>query len=229
MGLPVIMVVDASGADVALLLVGHSVYERDGAETFDRARRAHPHAKRALLVPPNVWVDPGRADLIRAAMALGRIDHFLLQPGSPPDEVFHEAISSFLLEWARERRLVPDTVTIVGEQWSGRAYEIRSVLESCAVSHDFCLADSAKGRELLERAGPDARLPLMVLPDGTSLSDPTNAEMAAPIASAARPTTWSSWALARRGSPQPSTPRPRACVCWSSTAVGSGARRARAP
>jgi len=170
---------DASGADVALLLVGHSVYERDGAETFDRARRAHPHAKRALLVPPNVWVDPGRADLIRAAMALGRIDHFLLQPGSPPDEVFHEAISSFLLEWARERRLVPDTVTIVGEQWSGRAYEIRSVLESCAVSHDFCLADSAKGRELLERAGPDARLPLMVLPDGTSLSDPTNAEMAA--------------------------------------------------
>ncbi|HEX2589672.1 MAG TPA: FAD-dependent oxidoreductase [Gaiellales bacterium] len=167
-----------SGDHVALCLVGNSVYERNGADVFDRARRTHPQAKRALLVPPNVWVDPGQADLIRAAMALGRIDHFLLEPGPPPDEVFHEAVSNFLLEWARERRLVPDTVTIVGEDWSGRAYEIRSVLESCAVSHDFCLADSERGRELLAKAGPDARLPLMVLPDGSTISDPTNAEMA---------------------------------------------------
>ena len=167
------------GGDVALFLVGHSVHERTGGSLFDRARRLHPQAKRALLVPPNVWVDAARADLIRAAMALGRIDHFLLEPGPPPDEVFHEAISSFLVEWARERRLVPDTVTVVGEEWSGRSYEIRSVLEQCAVSHDFCLADSDRGKELLAKAGPDARLPLMVLPDGSSISDPTDAQMAA--------------------------------------------------
>jgi thioredoxin reductase (NADPH) len=167
------------GTDVALLLVGHSVHERAGEGLFDQARRLHPQAKRALLVSPNVWVDAPRAELIRRAMALGRIDHFVLEPGPPPDEVFHEAISSFLLEWARERRLVPDTVTIVSEDWSGRAYEIRSVLENCAVSHDFCLADSARGRELIAKAGPEARLPLMVLPDGSTLSDPSNAEMAA--------------------------------------------------
>ena len=169
----------AQGADVALLLVGHSVDERAGVGLFDRARRLHPQARRALLVPPNVWIDPARAEAIRQAMALGRIDHFVLEPGPAPDEVFHEAVSSFLVEWARERRLVPDTVTIVGEDWSGRAYELRSVLESCAVSHDFCLADSARGRELIAKAGPEARLPLMVLPDGSTLSDPSNAEMAA--------------------------------------------------
>src|SRR5690242_12062991 len=167
------------GADVALVLDGQSAYGPAAGGLLDEARRLHPQAKRALLVSPNAWMEPVSADTIRAAMALGRIDHFVLEPGPPPDEVFHEAISSFLLEWARERRLVPQTVHIVGEEWSGRAYELRAVFEQCAVPHAFCLADSEKGRELLAKAGPDARLPLMVLPDGTALSDPTNAEIAA--------------------------------------------------
>ena len=76
-----------------------------------------------------------------------------------PDEVFHEAVSSFLLEWARDRRLVPQTVHIVGESWSGRAYELREVFERCAVPHAFCLADSDKGRELLAKAGPRREAP----------------------------------------------------------------------
>ena len=112
-------------------------------------------------------------------MVLGRIDHFVHEPGPPPDEVFHEAVGGFLLEWARERRLVPQTVHIVGEEWSGRAYELRAAFEGCAAPHEFCLADSEQGRELLARAGPGAELPLMVLPDGRVLSDPSNAEIAA--------------------------------------------------
>jgi thioredoxin reductase (NADPH) len=103
----------------------------------------------------------------------------MLRPAGSPDEVFHEAVSSFLLEWARERRLVPQTVHIVGEAWAGRAYELREVFSRCAVPHAFCLADSDEGRELLERADPAAKLPLMVLPDGRILSDPSNDEIAA--------------------------------------------------
>lgn len=168
----------AEGADVALVLAGPAAL--DGAEggLFDHARRDHPQAKRALLISPMVWTDPLEAATIRGAMALGRIDHLLLEPGPPPDEVFHEGIAGFLLEWARERRLVPRTVHIVGQEWSGRAYELRAVFESCAVPHRFSLADSEQGREILARAGPDARLPLMLLPDGRALSDPSNAEIA---------------------------------------------------
>jgi thioredoxin reductase (NADPH) len=165
-------------ADVALVLAGPVALEVGDGELFDQCRGLHPQAKRALLVSPNVWTDPPKAATIRRAMGLGRIDHFILEPGPPPDEVFHEGISSFLLEWARERRLVPHTVHIVGKDWSGRAFELREVFENCAVPHRFSLADSERGRELLARAGPDARLPLMVLPDGRALSDPSNAEIA---------------------------------------------------
>jgi len=168
----------ADGTDIALVLAGPAALDGAGGGLFDHARRAHPQAKRALLISPNVWTDPLQAATIRGAMALGRIDHFLLEPGPPPDEVFHEGISSFLLEWARERRLVPHTVHIVGEEWAGRAYELRAVFENCAVPHRFSLADSEQGREILAKAGPDARLPLMLLPDGRALSDPSNAEIA---------------------------------------------------
>src|SRR4051794_16531558 len=149
----------ADGDDIALVLIGQSAFSATSGSLFDLARQRHPLAKRVLLVGSHAWVDSDRAELIRAAMALGRIDHFVLQPATAPDVVFHEAMSGFLHDWARECLLVPQTVHIVGEGWSGRAYELRSVLESCALPHEFSLADSEKGRQLIERAGPDVRLP----------------------------------------------------------------------
>jgi thioredoxin reductase (NADPH) len=164
--------------EVALLLATQSTIETTGTALLDATHRLHSQAKRAMLISTKAWTDPETAAAIRASVGLGRVDHFLLEPGPPPDEVFHEAVQSFLLEWARERLLVPQTVHIVGEEWSGRAYELRVVLESCAAPHAFCLADSDKGRELLAKAPPDAELPLMALPSGRVLSNPSNAEIA---------------------------------------------------
>jgi thioredoxin reductase (NADPH) len=165
--------------DVALVIAGmpRSALARGGL--LEHVRELHPHAKRALLVPLDIWVDKPSADAIRAAIALGRVDYYLVRPAATRDEVFHEAVSGFLLEWATERRIVPHTVHIVGEAWSGRAYELREVFERCAAPHAFFLADSDEGRKFLVKAGSDAKLPLMILPDGRVLSDPSNAEIAA--------------------------------------------------
>ena len=51
------------------------------------------------------------------------------------------------------------------------------MLQRCAIPHSFCLANSSDGRTLAE-AGTDARLPVILLPDGTVLTDPSNAELA---------------------------------------------------
>ena len=166
------------GEEVALVVVRNPPARTTGIDLLDHVRQLHPHAKRALLVPSDVWGDQTTAEAIRSSLALGRIDYYVPSPAGSLDEVFHEAVSSFLLEWARDRGLVPQTVHIVGETWSGRAYELRKVFEQCAVPHTFCLADSEQGRELLVGAGADAKLPLMVLPDGQVLNDPSNAEIA---------------------------------------------------
>jgi thioredoxin reductase (NADPH) len=166
------------GEDVALVLARNPFAAITGIELLDHVRRLHPHAKRALLVPPDTWSDQATAEAIRAALALGHIDYYVPSPAESLDEVFHDAVSSFLLEWARDRSLVPHAIHIVGETWSGRAYELRAVFEQCSIPHTFCLADSDQGRELLVGAGADPKLPLMVLPDGRILDDPSNAEIA---------------------------------------------------
>jgi thioredoxin reductase (NADPH) len=162
-----------TGADVALVFAGQST-----SELLEHVRHLHPQAKRALLVSSSAWTEPATAEAIRTSMTLGWIDHYVFSPTGSPDEVFNESVSSFLLEWAHERRLVPQTVHIVGAAWSGRAFELREAFERCAVPHTFCLADSEKGRELVAKAGPDAKLPFMVLPGGRVLSDPSDAELA---------------------------------------------------
>ena len=164
--------------DVALVLAGQSEALTALGGLLEHVRELHPHAKCALLVASDVWADRSSADVLRSSIALGRVHYYVIRPGGPPDEVFHESVTSFLLEWATERRTVPHTIHIVGQDWSGRASELRETFEHSAVPHTFCLADSTEGRELLAKAGPEAKLPMMVLPDGRVLSDPSNMEIA---------------------------------------------------
>ncbi len=167
-----------TGVEVALVLIGQSLPSGTPEELLDLVRGLHPHAKRALLVDPYAWIDPSTAGAIQTYIALGRVDYYIARPAPSQDEVFHEAVADFLLDWARERRLVPQTIHIVGEEWSGRAYELRDTLSRCAAPHAFSLADSEEGRQLVAKAAADPKLPLMVLPDGRVLEDPSNAEIA---------------------------------------------------
>jgi len=57
------------------------------------ARRAHPHAKRALLVGWGDWGDTATGDEISDAIVHGHIDHYVVRPLAPPDEAFHRAPS----------------------------------------------------------------------------------------------------------------------------------------
>ena len=168
----------AADEEVALVLAGQWLSGMTGSELLDEVRHLHPHAKRGLLVAWAGWGDPATGEAIFDSIAHGRIDHYVLRPGGTPDELFHQAISSLLLEWAEARRTMPHTIYVVGESWSGRAYELREVLGRCAIPHAFCLADSEDGRALVTEAGEGAKLPLVVLPDGTVLKDPSNADMA---------------------------------------------------
>jgi thioredoxin reductase (NADPH) len=167
-----------AGEEVALVLAGQWLSGKTGSELLEQVGKLHPHAKRALLVSWGDWGHRPTAEAIFDSMALGRIDYYVLRPAASPDEVFHHAVSSFLLEWTKARRISPHTVRVVGNSWAGRAYELRDTLQRCAIPHDFRLATSSDGRKLLANAAPDARLPVMILPDGRVLSDPTNTEIA---------------------------------------------------
>ena len=165
------------GTEVALVLAAQWLSGTTGTELLGRVHQLHPHAKRGLLIEWGAWGDRATGEAIFDAMAHGRIDYYVLRPAQAPDEVFHQAVSSFLLEWSRSQRIAPHTIYVVGESWSGRAYQLRDILERCAMPHAFCLADSDKGRELLAEVDGDHKLPLMILPNGDVLSDPSDAQV----------------------------------------------------
>ncbi|HEX4528430.1 MAG TPA: FAD-dependent oxidoreductase [Acidimicrobiia bacterium] len=167
-----------SDHDVALVLAGVQLEGVTGDELLDEARRLHPHARRALMIAWGEQGDPTIGQALFDAIASGRIDHYVIRPASTPDEFFHHEISALLLEWADAERSSPHTVFVVGESWSGRAYELREALGRCALPHSFCLTDSVRGRELVAEAGEVTALPLVIFPDGTILQNPTNADLA---------------------------------------------------
>lgn len=167
-----------SGVDVALVLAAGSLAGSSGVDLLSRVRRFHPHARRALLVDWGDWGQSPTGEAIFDGIAHGALDHYVLRPTTSPDELFHHTVSGLLLEWAEAHRTSPGTVHIVGSSWSGRAYELREALQQCAVPHSFCLVDSEEGRRLMADVGEVDQFPIMVMPNGHVLVNPTNAEIA---------------------------------------------------
>jgi thioredoxin reductase (NADPH) len=166
------------GEDVALFLAQLRLDGATGSELLGRVRGLHPHAQRGLLIDGGSWGGGRTGEAILQAMARRQIEYYVIRPSRSPDELFHQSISTFLLEWAHAKRISPQTVHIVGESWTGRAFELREVLGRCAVPHAFLLADSPDGRKLVAESGDGAPLPLVVFPNGTVLSNPSDMELA---------------------------------------------------
>ncbi|WP_040339806.1 FAD-dependent oxidoreductase [Candidatus Blastococcus massiliensis] len=166
-----------AGEDVALVLAAEELAGAPGSEFLGEVARFCPHAQRALLIGWENLGVPETGDAIFEAIAQGRIDHYVVRPAPPPDEQFHQALSSFLLAWAEARRRASHTIEVVGETWSGRAYELREVLGRCAMPHRFHLAGSEEGQAVLAGTGP-RKLPLIVMPTGAVMEDPSNTDIA---------------------------------------------------
>jgi thioredoxin reductase (NADPH) len=177
----------ASGDEVALVISGLRLPDCSGSELLETARQLHPNARRALLIDFAEQGEPAIGEAIFSDIARGRVDHYLIRPATSPDEFFMHEVSGLLLEWTDGQREAPNTIVVVGDSWSGRAYELRETLGRCAMPHTFCLADSEQGRALVEQAPKGSKLPLVAFPDGSFLVDPTNAELAVASGGPAHP------------------------------------------
>jgi thioredoxin reductase (NADPH) len=168
------------GVPVALVLADQWLEEMTGAELLTRVRALHPSAKRGLLIEWGGWGDADTAEAIFEAMALGRIDYYVLKPERSPDELFHRTIAEFLFEWARAETSVQGEIELVAEPGSPRTHRLHDLLGRNGVPYACHTPDSATGRELLAAAGrADATVPVARVRNGKVLVDPTNRDLAA--------------------------------------------------
>ena len=150
------------------------------ATLLDDARRLHPHAKRALLIDWGDWGDAtGRRDL-RRDRARGA-STTTCSGRRPAGRAFHQAISGFLLEWAESqphRRRTPSASSAS----RGRAgpSSCASVLGAARCRTRSRSPIRPRARRWSSGGRRASRAPPRRLPDGTVLTDPTNASSPTP-------------------------------------------------
>ncbi|MFL5886543.1 MAG: FAD-dependent oxidoreductase [Thermoleophilaceae bacterium] len=168
------------GGEVALVLAEQWMSETTGAELLAKVRRLHPTARRGLLIEWGGWADEPTREALLRTMALGHMDYYVLKPWSTRDESFHHTIAELLYDWSRSHPSRLARMSLVGPRLSVRTHELRSLLSRNSVPFEFCPVEEEHGQYLLAEAGVEAEdRPVVILGDGSSIVDPSNADLGA--------------------------------------------------
>ena len=166
------------GTPIALFVVDQRMPDMTGTEFLKEARTLHPDAKRTLLT---AYADSEAA--IAAINAVG-LDYYLMKPWDPPDRCLYPVLDELLADWAARAKTSFEGVRVIGSRWSPQSYETRDFLSRNQIPFQWIDVElDAAMREIAVTAngGSLARLPVVLLADGTTLIAPAHAELAEKI------------------------------------------------
>ncbi|HVU13401.1 MAG TPA: FAD-dependent oxidoreductase [Phototrophicaceae bacterium] len=158
--------------EVALFLVDQRMPEMSGVEFLGQARDYFPNAKRALLT--------AYADTNAAIQAINEInlDYYLMKPWDPPEEHLFPVIHDLLDQWQSSYRPAFEGLRVIGHQWSPDAHRVKDFLARNRVPYRWMDMESDPNASpliaLIENAAP----PVVLFPDGSSLVNPSNVQIA---------------------------------------------------
>lgn len=157
--------------EVALFLVDQRMPEISGVEFLGKAREIFPNARRALLT--------AYADTSAAIQAINEIslDYYLMKPWDPPEEHLFPIVHDLLEQWQSSYRPAFEGLRVIGHQWSPDSHRIKDFLARNRVPYRWMdLEHDPAGKELIGYL-EDVKLPVVLLPDGTPLMNPTNVQV----------------------------------------------------
>src|SRR6185312_11104081 len=162
---------------VALFLSDQRMPGLTGVDFLERARKIYPNAKRVLLT---AYADTEAA--IRA-INTAQIQYYLPKPWDPPEEQLYPVLDDLLDDWRHGYKAPFEGLRVIGSRWSPRDYQVRDFLSRNQVP--YLSLDPERESEafaLLERYGlDDRRLPAVLFPDGSSVVQPTQTQLAEKI------------------------------------------------
>jgi thioredoxin reductase (NADPH) len=162
------------GAAVSLFLVDERMPGMSGTEFLAEVVKLFPSSKRVLLT---AYADTEAA--IRGINDIG-LDHYLLKPWDPPDQKLYPVLDEVLEDWAAHARPPFDGLRLVGTRWSPQSYALKEFLSKNQVPYQWVdlEQDSSIAEVIGDTANDPAKLPFVLFPDGSTLSAPTNQQVA---------------------------------------------------
>src|SRR5215216_35008 len=168
---------------VALFLVDQRMPLMSGVEFLGEAIEIFPDAKRVLLT--------AYADTEAAIRAINEVDlnHYLMKPWDPPEELLYPVLTDLLDDWQASFAPPFEGIRVIGYHWSAHSHQVKDFLARNLVPYQWLDVETdEEARDLLALSESDGtRLPLVLFPDGSSLIQPANLQIAKEIGLKTRP------------------------------------------
>ncbi len=162
---------------LAMILADQRMPSVTGIDVLRSSRHSFPTAKKALLT---AYADTEAA--ISAINDVG-LDHYIMKPWDPPDVKLYPILDDLLDDWQAGYTPKFSGIRVVSQEWSRPAFELKAFLAMNQIPYmSLTVEKDAEANQLMEAAEVGlSDLPLVVMPDGERLSNPTTDEVAAKV------------------------------------------------
>jgi thioredoxin reductase (NADPH) len=164
------------GTPVALLVVDQRMPVMEGTALLEAAAPYAPDARRVLLT--------AYADTQAAIDAINKVglDHYLMKPWDPPEDLLYPVLDDLLDTWRATAQLPYDGIRVVGTTWSPGTHRVKDFLARSLIPYRFLdIERDTTAQALAAGLEGTATLPLVFLPDGSTLVAPEPRELAARV------------------------------------------------
>ncbi|MFW6074381.1 MAG: FAD-dependent oxidoreductase [Chloroflexota bacterium] len=162
---------------LALLVVDQRMPGMTGVEFLEQAIEIFPDVKRVLLT---AYAD---TDAAISAINEVQLDLYLMKPWDPPEENLYPVLDELIDDWMAAYEPPFEGITIVGHRWSADSFELKDFLARNLVPYRWIdIEDDAEAGNYLDPADASSQtLPLVVFPDGSTLTKPERNDIVAQI------------------------------------------------
>jgi thioredoxin reductase (NADPH) len=163
---------------IALFLIDQRMPGMSGVDFLAQAIDLYPDAKRVLLT---AYAD---TDAAIAAINEAGINHYLLKPWDPPEENLYPVLDELLEDWGAAFPPQFEGIRVLGNRWSPASHSIKDFLARNHVPYQWLdietAASDSEVRSLIELLDEEdiRSLPIVILPNGVRLQQPSQADLA---------------------------------------------------
>jgi len=162
---------------VALFISDQRMPEMEGVVFLEKAMEIFPDAKRILLT--------AYSDIEAAIRAINtvKLDYYLLKPWNPPEEKLFPVVNDLLEEWQALYKPDHEGIRVIGFQWAPDSHRLKEFLSGNLVPYLWMDVEQNKDAEQYVSSAKlsYSNLPIVVLKDGSVLSNPTLPDLAASV------------------------------------------------